>query len=254
MKSFIDYEELSKNITKYQFEFAKKEPFRNVVIDDFVDDRMLKKAIQPIKNPTNYFQWNYSNKFEIKHACNDFEKLPSLLVNLIRELNSNPFVEYLEKITRIPNLIPDPKMRGGGLHIIGRGGLLGVHKDFNYHPDLRLKRKINLILYLNDEWLENEYGGHLELWSDGMERCVKKISPVLNRAVIFDTEESLHGHPVPLSCPKDRYRMSIATYFYTQLNDDEKVDFKSTYYEKLPNEKWDKETYELRDKRAKSRI
>ena len=235
MKNFIDYSELTKSITKYQFEFAKNEPFHNVIIDDFVDNRLLKKAIAPIKNPIKYFQWNYNNAFEVKHAFNDMEKTPPLLATLIRELNSNPFVEYLEKITRISNLIPDPKLRGGGLHFISNGGKLDVHQDFLTHPDLLLKRKINLILYLNEQW-EDSWNGSLELWDKDMSRAVKKISPIFNRAVIFDTERSNHGHPDILKTPKDIYRSSIALYYYIQPSEGEKLEIRSTFYQKRPQD------------------
>src|SRR5262249_20850400 len=51
-------------------------------------------------------------------------------------------------------------------------------------------------------------------------RCVQKISPVLNRAVIFDTTggsagAAFHGHPEPLACPDGVTRKSIALYYFT---------------------------------------
>ena len=253
MRNFFDYEELAKSITKYQFEFARKEPFHNVIIDDFVDSRLLKKAIVPIKNPTKYFQWNYNNTFEVKHAFNDMVRMPSLLAMLLRELNSNPFVEYLEKITRIPNLIPDPKLRGGGLHFISKGGKLDVHQDFLAHPDLRLKRKINLILYLNEEW-QDSWNGCLELWDKDMTKAVKKISPIFNRAVIFDTERNNHGHADKLKTPDNVFRSSMALYYYVQPSEDEKLEYRSTFYQRRPQDEYNEETEKLRQLRAKGRI
>ena len=122
---------------------------------------------------------------------------------------------FLEKLTGIAGLIPDPHLRGGGLHEIRRGGSLGVHADFNFYKRLNLFRRLNLLLYLNENWSE-EWGGHLELWDRTGKRCMQRIAPIFNRAVIFDTSNfSYHGHPHPLECPDNRSRKSLALYYYT---------------------------------------
>lgn len=45
---------------------------------------------------------------------------------LIAELKSMEFVRFLERLTKIPGLIPDPYDVGGGVHFIERGGYLKV--------------------------------------------------------------------------------------------------------------------------------
>jgi Rps23 Pro-64 3,4-dihydroxylase Tpa1-like proline 4-hydroxylase len=48
------------------------------------------------------------------------------------------------------------------------------------------------------------------LWD--AERRVADIAPEFNRTVIFETSDhSWHGHPVPA----DRWRKSVAAYFFT---------------------------------------
>jgi Rps23 Pro-64 3,4-dihydroxylase Tpa1-like proline 4-hydroxylase len=124
------------------------------------------------------------------------------------------FLEWLEDMTGIAGLLPDPHMIGGGPHEIRRGGKLAVHADFNRHPHTGLDRRLNVLLYLNREW-QQAWGGHLELWDLNRERC-KQIAPVFNRLVVFaTTSTSWHGHPVPLTCPPGVYRRSIAFYYYT---------------------------------------
>ena len=90
-----------------------------------------------------------------------------------------------------------------------------IHTDDNRHPiKNRFHQHYNLIYFLNRNWKE-EFGGHLELWSRDASTCVKKIAPVFNRAVLFDTGRfSFHGHPEPLACPPDRRRNSLAVYYY----------------------------------------
>ena len=111
---------------------------------------------------------------------------------------------------------PTPRLEGGGLHQSGTGGFLNIHADFTVHPHNRSwQRRANLLLYLNDDW-KPEYGGDLELWSADMKHCEGKVSPVLNRVLIFTTDPtSFHGHPEPMRCPEDVARRSLALYYFS---------------------------------------
>jgi hypothetical protein len=49
-----------------------------------------------------------------------------------------------------------------------------------------------------------------------MKRCVRKILPTFNRAVVFDTNaDAFHGHPEPMTCPAHVTRKSLALYYFT---------------------------------------
>jgi Rps23 Pro-64 3,4-dihydroxylase Tpa1-like proline 4-hydroxylase len=136
--------------------------------------------------------------------------------HLLAEFNSAAFIDFLQELTGIGGLVPDPHFEGGGMHQIVRGGHLDVHVDFNRHPVTGLDRRLNVLLYLNRGW-DAEWGGELQLWSQNMKRCEQRIVPVFNRLVVFSTtERSFHGHPEPLSCPEDRSRRSLALYYYSK--------------------------------------
>ena len=72
-------------------------------------------------------------------------------------------------------------------------------------------RRINVLVYLNKDWKE-EYGGHFEVWNRELTQAEAKILPIFNRCA---TSHSYHGHPPPLTCPPDRTRKSIATYYFS---------------------------------------
>jgi hypothetical protein len=134
---------------------------------------------------------------------------------LFEFFNSRPMLEFLEGLTTIRGLIPDPYFIGGGFHETGRGGKLGIHADFRINEQLHLHRRLNVIVYLNEEW-KPEWGGALELWDRDMKSKVREVMPVFNRCVVFNTDaDSFHGHPDPLETPEGVLRRSIALYYYT---------------------------------------
>ncbi|MBI4266031.1 MAG: 2OG-Fe(II) oxygenase [Acidobacteria bacterium] len=152
---------------------------------------------------------------ERKSSTEDLSTFGPLTRRVCAELNGGRFLAFLEKLTGITGLIADPHLRGGGLHEIERGGLLGVHADFNYYERLNLWRRLNLLVYLNADW-DEAWGGHLELWDRDGRACVTRIAPLFNRAVLFDTSNfSYHGHPHPLNVPEGGSRKSLALYYYT---------------------------------------
>jgi hypothetical protein len=196
--------------------YRTAEPFPFVAFDDFLPSQAANRAHRDFPRPKAVDWFNFSDGYtEGKLAFSHVELLPASLKAIIQFFDSKPFLQFLENLTGIEGLIPDPYYMGGGLHQIERGGKLDIHVDFNRHPKLRLDRRLNLLLYLNEDWHE-EYGGHLELWKRDMSAAAERILPVFNRCVIFNTSEwSYHGHPDPLNCPADRTRKSIALYYYT---------------------------------------
>ena len=136
---------------------------------------------------------------------------------LFATMRSPRFVRFLEKMSGIDGLVPDPAYEGSGIHITTRGGHLQVHSDFNHlGADLKWHRRLNIFVFLNHDW-EDAYGGHLELWDRNLTRCAQRVLPTMNRFVAFSsTDFSYHGHPVPLAAPPGRMRRSVAMYYYTR--------------------------------------
>jgi len=188
-------------------------PFPHIVIDDFIDRDVLKAVLAefPSSDGKQFFD---RDQERLKFQYQPLEISSGVTRNLFAELNSQAFLGFLEELTGIEGLVSDPYFEGGGLHETKRGGHLGVHADFNVHSKLKLERKINLLIYLNEDW-DPGFGGELELWDQRMKDCAVRVEPVFGRAVLFNTNlDSFHGHPDPLNCPPERSRRSIATYYY----------------------------------------
>ncbi len=211
----LDKERLMSLAARHRDEYLAGEPFPHVMIDDFLGPEALDPILTEFPSPEESEWFRRDNEHEVKLSLNETDKMGPATRALMAELNGQVFMEFLERLTGIEGLIPDPYLFGGGLHQIRRGGYLKVHSDFNRHPRLALDRRLNVLIYLNKDW-QDDWGGHFELWDSDMTASRKKIAPVFDRFVVFaTTSHSNHGHPDPLNCPIERARRSIALYYYT---------------------------------------
>lgn len=196
--------------------FHRAQPFPHLVLDEFLS-RDLFVSINnnsPFGDSSAMLPGTGREGVQkLKQMYSPYDSGP-FAQSLFFSLNSSPFLTFLEAITGYKGLIGDPYFEGGGFHETRAGGYLAMHTDFRVHRKLDLMRRLNLIIYLNEDWDDN-YGGHLELGSSESSAPRILIKPVANRAVIFETSDvSLHGHPEPLTCPPVRSRRSVALYYY----------------------------------------
>lgn len=244
LDDYINYYQLDLNLHKYSNNYKRAEPFPHIIIDDFLDKKCIRNTIKGFSS----VNWASYNHFNEKKSGNKSINFDPLLSNTIKALNSKPFLQLLEKITGIDNLIADPELGSGGVHRSTRGGYLNIHADFTVHPYKKnWHRRVNVLVYLNEFWDDN-WGGQLELWDKNMKSCVQKISPLFNRCVIFNTnEDSFHGHPEPMQCPENIFRKSLALYYYTEVKNDIKAI--ATNYKARPKDKSLKRVFIFIDKK-----
>lgn len=150
-----------------------------------------------------------------KIQVTDSNAFPSPIADLNNFLASPEFLKELEFITGIPNLLADPTLAGGGIHMTGSRGRLDVHVDFNYLEESQLYRRLNLLLYLNPVWQRN-WGGAVELWDENVSKRHHAFAPKLNRCVLFETSERSYHGVEEVQCPEGVTRNSFAVYYYTK--------------------------------------
>lgn len=210
--------------------------FPHLVLEQALDPEIAESAAREFPNHTEVRWQSYTHYNEKKLALNDFFQFPNALKNIVEELNSPEFVSLLGQITGMPNLLSDPDLAGGGLHMTNPGGFLNLHRDFTAHPRMKTwQRRLNLILYLNPEW-DRKWGGEIEFWDSSVKECVLKVSPRLNTLVLFDIFSGhYHGYPSPIMCPPGKSRKSIALYYYVNEAKNHVIE-RSTQYHAMPSD------------------
>ena len=232
----LDLDRLSHEADAQADSFTSAVPYPHIVIDDFLSEEACDALLEEFEMPSEAGGWgHYVHYNERKLGATQLDRMGPQTQATVAALSTQEFLDWLEKITGIDSLIPDPDLDGGGLHKIERGGFLNVHVDFLAHTTHRnWSRQLNLLLYLNRDW-EESYGGALELWDTNMERKVQEVAPLFNRCVIFHTAPgSYHGHPTPLSCPADRSRKSLALYYFRDEGTPQRL--RPTHYRARPDD------------------
>jgi hypothetical protein len=239
--SLLPLEKMNRYSEAWARQYSDNTPYPHIALDDFFDDSIIRKVLAAYPGE---FDASWNRTFldagvyeEQKLSLDRLEAFPPYIQHFINALNSRLFLDFLERLTGIDGLIPDPYLVGGGLHMIPRGGRLAIHADFNRHKKLQLDRRLNLLVYLNYDW-KPEWGGAFELWDKDVTAKQKAYLPIANRVVVFTTTDTaFHGHPDPLTSPKGKYRRSIALYYYTNGRPEgEKSEDHTTLFRMRPNE------------------
>lgn len=218
--------------------YRNADPYPHIVMDNFLPEDLIQHIYQQFPQEAikgdRIFEINYGGhhkrQIQPEHCSDDLREV-------FHFFNSAPVLQFLEGLTGIEGLIPDPYYQGGGLHETTTGGKLGIHADFRINEQLAVERRLNLLVYLNPTW-QDDWKGQLEIWDRKMTRCVSKVSPIWNRCVVFSTDaDSYHGHPDPLESPPDVKRRSMALYYYTASKSIFKeVPARSTMYAARPGD------------------
>ena len=216
---FLDRRALRALAIAHRDTYAKARPYPHVVLDGFLGEGLARELAAAYPSP-GHSGWTRKDYDEQAARLGQlqrggFEGVDGGLRQLLAELSGMAFLEFLQALTGVTGLIPDPHFRGAGMHLTLPGGHLALHVDFNRDRFRALSRRVTVLYYLNPDW-QPEWGGELELWNEDLTRCEARIAPLLDRLVVMAHGETYwHGHPTPLACPEGRGRAVVAAYFYT---------------------------------------
>lgn len=203
----------------YAEQYQSGQPYHHICIDNFLPMEVIEAVRADLKSLPEAEHSFDADQERFKSQYNP-DRLPDYTRRLFQTFNSRAFILFLEEMTGIKGLIPDPYFVGAGIHKTLTGGHLDIHADFNVHGHMGVERRLNVLIYLNPKWKE-EYGGSFEIWDKEMTRKMASFAPTENRMCCFSTgSDTFHGNPEPVNHPDGLPRQSIALYYYTATWDE----------------------------------
>ena len=197
--------------------YREAEPGPHIALDGLFPEEVLQRVCDEISAIEIDPEKNVYSAY-LKHRISDPSRLPPTARRLIEDLNSADFLGFLERLTGIEGLIPDPYLEGGGIHQIGTGGYLKI-------PRISITTRafgapaphLCSISTLAGAGMGGAIG-----FGRKRHRCQGKLFALVKRRVLFSTTTILHGHPDPRLAGRCR-RNSIALYYYTADRPDDEV-------------------------------
>jgi len=188
-------------------DFDNAQPYRHLVMDAFLKNNFA-DLLHDNFPPAEALQKHYAGLNENKSEGANFGDFHASFSQLRQMMMSREFGQWMSAVTGIEEVFITDDNLGCGLHEGKNGSFLDVHIDFNIHPEKNVHRRLNMLIYMNKDW-KDTYGGDLEIWNADMSKCEKKVPPLFNRAVIFETSEiSYHGYS-KINVPAGMARKSI---------------------------------------------
>ena len=213
---YINFNNLNKGLRNLKFQ--KKFPY--TVIDNFFNIKIAKKLEKEFPNYSDKKLHEYNNYCEVKKSSNNWNSFSKLTYEVFTILNSEKITNLMSKKLKLPNIVADPGLHGGGLHMMNKKGKLNPHLDYSRHPKMHLQRKFNLIIFLTNNWKKN-WGGETCFYLKNKKnkklpgKLFKKIYPKFNRAIIFDTSKNSWHSVDPIKVKQ--IRKTIAAYYLIPL-------------------------------------
>ncbi|MFN0201659.1 MAG: 2OG-Fe(II) oxygenase [Bacteroidia bacterium] len=207
-------------------------PCRHIIMDNFLVEEVASQMYSNFP-PLDTLNVKRKSLNEQKSEDYHFDRFHPVFTKVREMIMSKEFAAWMVAVTGIENLYVTDDSLGSGVHQGGNGSYVDVHIDINVNAKANAWRRLNLLIYLNQNW-QAEYGGDLELWNPEMTKMEVKYAPLFNRAIVFYTDENApHGYR-KMTLPEGVTRKSFYTYFYTPM--EEGVAFRDSQFLARPDE------------------
>lgn len=191
-------------------------PYPHLVIDGFFREEPLRHITREVLGGQTNFTRVFTDAFQRNKTISTGDSVPPLISAIASKFAAPQMLRYLERVTGLRRLIPDPYYNTdyGYYHIVGAGGVLGSHVDHSRHSTLDVPHVLNLVVYLTEDWREQD-GGALCLFDKSGKNVVKRVPCLFNRAVLFACTPAAYHGVDPVSPDAGRRRHSLYFAYYS---------------------------------------
>lgn len=205
-------------------------PTRHLAIDNLLPEEIA-RDFYPCFPPRERMR-RMSSFRECKFTFKQLDQVPDLLKDITLAIQSPEVVAAVDRITGIPEQVPDPRLYAGGITLMAKGDFLNPHIDNSHDGERTLYRRLNLLYYVTPNW-KPEYGGSLELWNDTV-RIPVVIPSLFNRLVIMETNRHSWHSVSPVR--HDSQRCCVSNYYFSERSPEEIDYFHVTSFSARPEQ------------------
>jgi len=130
---FLDSRELLPFIERARKAYPTAQPFPHAVMDGFLPQELADRLAAEFPEPSlaAFKRVDHAEQAgRLGHLQRKgFAGVSPLIRHLLNEFSGMAFLDFLEDVTGVRGLIPDPHFRGAGVHQTLPGGHLALHAD-----------------------------------------------------------------------------------------------------------------------------
>ncbi|WP_322966082.1 2OG-Fe(II) oxygenase [Sphingomonas fuzhouensis] len=149
---------------------------------------------------------------EYKYIAAQMDNYNPILEEAVYAFQDSRIVKFIEEKIGAGTLFPDENLYAGGISLMGEGQYLNPHIDNSHDKDREKWRVLNLLFYVTENW-EEENGGNLELWPDGVEGKQITIWSKFNRLAVMGTHDKSWHSVSPIRV--NDYRRCVSNYYFS---------------------------------------
>ncbi len=226
-------ERIEQSRTRIEHQFKASE---NKIGYFWIDDLLPEEIVHQIAEqfPSKKEMVLKKSLKEDKHIGVQMNQYPPLLEEITYAFQDPRIVALIANICSIKNPIPDDSLYAGGLSLMAEKQFLQPHLDNSHDANREMWRVLNLLYYVTPQW-EEEFGGNLEIWPNGLNQPPITIWSKFNRLAVMTTHnDSLHSvSPVVV----DNERKCVSNYYFSKKPLRETDTFHVTSFRGRPNQK-----------------
>ena len=149
---------------------------------------------------------------EFKHIAAQMDQYNPLLEKVIYAFQDQRIVSIVGEICGIQQLEPDAYLYAGGISLMAETNFLNPHLDNSHDKNRDKWRVLNLLYYVTPNW-EDSYGGHLEIWPNGLNNDPVTLHSRFNRLAVMATHQRSWHSVSPVEF--DGERCCVSNYYFS---------------------------------------